>query len=463
MRRAKLVITEHVHRSVWEYLHPGDGLEAAGVILCNQGTGEDYQRLVAADFLGLPYDMSERRVDFVSWPFEQHFSPERIAEVDQRGQSIVTIHSHPSGYTEFSDIDNTNDRELFSSINNWFDDNRVNGAAIMTPDGVIHARAVSGKQEFTSFESVCIVGTTIQLWKAARSSTRTAYESKLSQTFGEGTLDCLRTMRVGVVGCSGTGSIAIELLARNAVGELVIVDDDALEEKNLNRVVNATLTDAAKRRPKVDALRNAIAGLGLATTVNTYEKVTDSPEVVCALVDCDVIFGCVDSAFGRYHLECLANAYLIPYFDVGVHIEADGQGGITSADAVAHYVHPDGTSLLSRGVYTMEQVMAEDWKRTDPGYYNQQRVAGYLAEVGEEQPAVMSLNMQAVCMAFNDFMARIHSYRLDENEVFGTQRFRLVHGCYENEPDMKERHPLFDRYKGTADASILVRNNTRRA
>ena len=113
----------------------------------------------------------------------------------------------------------------------------------------------------------------------------------------------------------------------------------------------------------------------------TPEGVTDSAAIVNALVDCDVIFGCVDTAFGRYHLDCIASAYLIPYFDVGVDLDADGDGGIHSADAVAHYVHPEGSSLLSRGAYTMDQVTAELWRRADPAYYDQQRLAGYLAEV----------------------------------------------------------------------------------
>ncbi len=180
-----------------------------------------------------------------------------------------------------------------------------------------------------------------------------------------------------------------------------------------------------------------------------------------ALVDCDVLFGCVDSAFGRYHLECVASAYLIPYFDVGVHIEADGTGGIGVADAVSHYIHPDGRDLWSRGAYRMDQVTAENWRRTDPEHYARQRDAGYLAEIEEESPAVMSVNMQAACMAFNDFIARMHSFRLDRDREFATQRFRLVHGCFEHETDEGKPHRLFARYRGTGDNSLLVRNNTR--
>ena len=461
MRRVILAMTKRMHETVFDYLFPGDGLEAAGILLCNQGTGKHCQRLLAAEFLRLPHNLSERRSDFVSWPFDQCMTPDRIGEADQKGRSIFTIHSHPKGSDRFSKVDDGNDRELLESINGWFDDERVNGVAIMTREGLIVARTMDEDAGFRDVDSVSIVGESIHVWKPHRGGRRTAYQSKMSQTLGQGTLELLKSMKIGVVGCSGTGSIVIELLMRNCVGELVIVDDDVLEEKNLNRIVGGTMTDAYEKRPKVIAIRDAIDKTGLETRVEAYRGVTDSPEVVSALIDCDAIFGCVDSAFGRYHLDCLASAYLIPYFDVGVHIEADGTGGIQAADAVSHYIHPDGCSLISRGAYTMEQVAAEDWRRTDPAHYRRQRMAGYLAEVGEEQPAVMSVNMQAACMAFNDFMARIHAFRLDANHEFGTQRFRLVHGCYENEADIGTPHPLLKRYAGTGDGSLLVRNNTR--
>ena len=85
-------------------------------------------------------------------------------------------------------------------------------------------------------------------------------------------------MRVGVVGCSGTGSIMAELLARNGVGALVLVDDDAVEEKNLNRLVSGTIADARSRVPKVRALEKAIARAGLGTEVHGHRALTDAPE-----------------------------------------------------------------------------------------------------------------------------------------------------------------------------------------
>ena len=460
MTTAILSMTASRYEAVFNHLFPGDGLEAAAILLCNQGRGKRHRRLIVADVLYPPHRLSERKEDFVAWPFGDCLPPEKISDLDRCGQSIVTIHSHPNGCGQFSKIDDRNDRELFPSVCNWFDDGRPNGSAIMLSNGRIEARTVDAHGTFSDMPTVSVVGDNIHIWKSHKSRRQTAYQEKLAQTFGKGTLDLLHSMRVGVVGCSGTGSIIIELLARNCVGELVIVDDDIVEEKNLNRLINSTIDDAHKQQPKVLAIERAIQKIGMGTKVDAYQELTDSPDVVAALVDCDVIFGCVDSAFGRYHLDCLASAYLIPYFDVGVHLEADGNGGITTADAVAHYIHPEGESLLSRGAYTMEQVTAENWQRKAPSYYQQQRVAGYLAAVGEEQPAVMSVNMQAACMAFNDFMARIHAYRFDANAEFATQRFRLVHGCYENAVDEGGPHPLMKRYMGTGDRSLLVKNNT---
>ena len=459
MSETTLAMTAGSHAVLMDYLFPGDGLEAAAILICNRGTGKLGRRLLVEDVICPPYENCQRRPDEVLWPFSETVSPELITEMDRRDQSLVTIHSHPEGQAQFSPIDDKNDRMLLPSISGWFDDERPHGAAVMRADGLIRARTIDEAGAFSAIRTVAVIGDDIKCWKLAASGPEKPHESRLRQTFGQGTLELLRGMRVGVVGCSGTGSIVVELLTRNAVGELVIVDEDALDAVNLNRIVNGTSADAERQAPKVVALREAIDRIGLGTVVHALNGATDTAAVVKALVDCDVIFGCVDTAYGRYHLDCIASAYLIPYFDVGVHLDADGDGGILSADAVAHYVSPEGSSLLSRGAYTMDQVTAELWRRADPAYYDQQRVAGYLAAVGEAQPAVMSVNMQASCLAFNDFLARVTGFRLDANRDFNMQRFRLIHGSFESDAAEDKPHRLLQPYMATGDQSLLVRNN----
>ena len=459
--RCALVMTARLHDELQRQLFPGDGLEAAAVILCAQGSGKQRRRLIANKIIALPPQRSKRRRNFLSWPFADHFPPETITDIDQRGLSIVTVHSHPGGLDQFSPTDDKNDRKLFPSVCNWFDDGRPNGAAIMLPSGKMRARVVDADGEFHDMDSVAVVGDNIHVWSTAAAVDKSAVVAKLAQTFGTGTINLLRSLRVGVVGCSGTGSVVIELLARNCIGELVIVDNDRMEEKNLNRIINGTAADAKRGIPKAQMLKNAIEKVGLGTKVDAFCELTDSPSVVAALVDCDVIFGCMDSFFGRYHLDCISSAYCIPYFDVGVRLDADGKGSISAADTAAHYMHPEGKSLFARGGYTMEHVEAENYRRTDPAYYHAQCKAGYLAAVGEEQPAVMSVNMQAACMAFNDFLARVHRFRLDDNREFSVQRFRIAHGHYENGTEDGPPDPLFAKCVLTGDKSFLIKNNTR--
>lgn len=459
MTQITLAMTESCHEELMDYLFPGDGLEAAAVLICNHGTGRLTGRLLVADMRCPPYEECQRQRDRVLWPFADTVTPRLISEVDQNGQSLVTIHSHPEGEARFSLIDDKNDKSLLTSVGSWFDDGRRHGTAVARADGMIRARTLNPQGEFELIDTVMVVGNGIRCWKTSEAAAAERQERRLAQTFGRGTLQLLKGLRVGVVGCSGTGSIVAELLARYAVGELVIVDDDVVEEVNLNRILNGMEEDAKRGRAKAVVAKEAIERMGLGTVVHACVGRTESREILRALVDCDVVFGCVDTAYGRYHLECLATAYLIPYFDLGVDLDADEEGGILAADAVAHYVRPDGSNLLGRGAYTMDQVTAELWRRADPGHYGAQRAAGYLAEVGEDRPAVMSVNMQAACLAFNDFLARITGFRLDDNEEYTMQRLRLVHGSFEVDAAKGGPHELFGRYMGTGDASLLVRNN----
>ena len=98
--------------------------------------------------------------------------------------------------------------------------------------------------------------------------------------------------------------------------------------------------------------------MGLGTSVRTLASTLFDSAVVRELASCDVLFGCMDTVDGRHLLNKLAAFYLIPYFDLGVKIEADGLGGVNQVCGSVHYLQPGGSSLLSRHVYSLEQVRA---------------------------------------------------------------------------------------------------------
>lgn len=274
------------------------------------------------------------------------------------------------------------------------------------------------------------------------------------QALGGGTMGILRNLRVGVVG-SGTGSIVIEQLLRLGVGELVIVDPDSVEHKNLNRILNSTAADVEDKRPKVEIFKRLADSLGEGQKVLPLKANLDSREAVERIAECDILFGCVDTAEGRNLLNRIASFYVLPYVDVGVKLVADGHGGVDTVAGAVHYFAPGGASLLDRGAYTTEQVRAEALKRTDPVRYAELRKSKYIENVDEDRPAVVTVNLFFASLAVNELLARIHQFRNVPNEEFNIVRGDLCEWVVLKEEELPSQGHLIKEI-GKGDVEPLI-------
>lgn len=427
-RPMKLRLAGSQHDALRAHLFPGDGFEAVATALCGRREGDATNILTVHRVVPIPYDQCKvRNPHCVTWS-SQLLRP-LLEEAAKRRMSILKIHSHPTGYPMFSETDDASDQDLLPSIATWTESD-LHASAVMLPSGEVFARCLRDDGQFEGLDAVAVAGDDIRFWHDSAPSLRTPDSvQRHSQLFGCGTTARLRELTVGVVGCSGTGSPAIEQLARLGVGRMVLIDPDRVEVKNLNRILNASREDAYLQRFKVDVMASAIARMGFGTELTLIRTNLHERSAVLALAECDVVFGCMDGVEGRHLLNQLTAFYLIPYFDVGVKLVADGQGGIDDVSGAVHYLRPDGSSLLGRKVYRMSQVTAEGLKRTDPTAYRDQVAAGYIDGVQEDRPAVISVNMLMASLAVNEFLARFHPYRLDENREFSTVRFSLMHGA----------------------------------
>lgn len=63
-----------------------------------------------------------------------------------------------------------------------------------------------------------------------------------------------------VIGVSGTGSVAGEQINRLGFGRVKHCDFDVIEFKNINRILNSRISDAASGRLKVDMFVEAVKG-----------------------------------------------------------------------------------------------------------------------------------------------------------------------------------------------------------
>jgi hypothetical protein len=334
------------------------------------------------------------------------------------------------------------------------DDHAPHASAVMGEDGRIAARTISPDGRFSPVSVVAVAGEDLKFWWSEQTVAPVGgYRHRNAQAFGQGTVDLLRQLSIAVIGCSGTGSAVIEQLARLGVGRLLLVDPDTVEEKNLNRIINARRRDADQGRSKVDVLTDAIREMGLETEVEPIS--THLTRAVAAVAECDVLFGCVDTAEGRHMLNRLACFYNLPYFDVGVRLDADGAGGIGQICGTVHYLQPDGSSLLSRGAITMEQVRAENVRRANPEEYERLEREKYIIGVNEDRPAVISVNMFYASLAVNELLARLHSFRLEGNRDFAHHGMSLTHELRYHEDDGKPCTALAKR-AGRGDVCPLL-------
>lgn len=434
--QVSLSITATQHELLRKHLLPGDDLEAVAILLCGRRAGASRSRLVAHQLVLVPHADCTRTASTVTWP--THFLEERLPRAMTKGWAIVKMHSHPSGYARFSRTDDESDAALFPSIFGWFDGPAPHASAIMLPDGSIFGRAHFEDGTHAPLSTVVVPGDDIRIWSGFESlalSAIPAHAIRNVQAFGLGTYDKLRQLRAAVIGCSGTGSFVIEELARLGIAGLVLVDSDTIEYKNLNRIVNAKSVDAALRRPKVEVIGQAVAEMGLGTEVEAIHSDVGTRRAVEAVAACDVIFGCVDSVDGRNLLNRIAAAYVQPYFDVGVRLVADGKGGIDEIVGTVHYVRPDGSSLLDRGVFTPSELEADSLRRTDPVEYDRRIKEGYIRGANVDRPAVVSVNGFFASMAVNEFLARLHGFRWTSNADFSTFRMSLAQSLLFAEPD----------------------------
>lgn len=447
------------HARLAAHLFPGDGNEAVAVALCGRRAADAGHVLCVRAVEPIPHAACPvREPDRVTWPVG--LIRPLLDEAARRGLAVVKFHSHPGGHPAFSRQDDRADRELFAAVGDWLDGPAPHASVVMLPDGGLFGRAVTPDGAFAPLESLAVVGDDLRYWFADPELPGGVPEfaRRHAQAFGAGTTSVLRRLAVAVVGCSGTGSPVVEQLARLGVGRLVLVDPDAVEEKNLNRIVHATMADARAGRAKVEVVAEAVRRMGLGTEVDPVRAHLLTPEAVRRVAGCDVAFGCTDSAEARHLLNRLAAFYCLPYIDVGVRLEADGAGGVSQICGTVHYLRPGGSSLLSRGAITMEAVRAEGLRRTDPAAYRDQVASKYITGVREDRPAVVSVNMHYASLAVLELLARLHDYRADGNAPFARLGSSLTDPRFEPVGPDGDPCPALARHVGRGDVAPLLDN-----
>lgn len=450
--KLSLKLSGHQHAALKSHLLQ-DANESAALVLCGRCVTDSQTILIGQKVVPVPLEACvERHPDYLHWRTDA--VEEVFEEAAAHNLSVLKIHSHPGGYADFSRTDDASDKDLFPSLYGWT--NGPHASAVMLPDGSVFGRLVTDKGRFAPIHRIVVAGDDIRIWDhqiIADEVPKTA--NRHARAFGAATTLLLERLKIAVVGCSGTGSVVIEQLGRLQVGELVLIDPDRAEEVNSNRIVGLTAEDVECHRQKVEVLKRSVEAMGLGTRVTALPLDVMDPQAIKAVAECDLVFGCMDSASGRHILNKLAATYCLPYIDVGVRLVADGTGSISHVCGSVNYLQPGGSSLLSRGLYTLQDFEAEMLKKGDLEAYKARLAEKYIKGVQESRPAVVSVNTVYAGLAVTEMLARLHPFRDDPNQRYASTCLSLNGSFVECSSD-GERCPVINRHAGKGDMEPLL-------
>lgn len=125
-----------------------------------------------------------------------------------------------------------------------------------------------------------------------------------------------------VIGAGGLGSPACMYLAAAGVGQITVVDPDAVDLTNLQRQI--AHTTASLGSPKVDSIRRTLEAINPQTVVHTIHGRADAATAPPLVAQADVVLDCSDNFQTRHTVNAACVAAGKPLVSAAA-IQFDGQ------------------------------------------------------------------------------------------------------------------------------------------
>ncbi|KYO54148.1 ThiF family adenylyltransferase [Tistrella mobilis] len=405
-----------------KHLLRDDGCERAAYLLCRVAeAGMDpwdrqaHTKFLVREVVPVPdADVIESTPTRVTWSTRSFVKA--LKEAERTGQVVAVVHNHPAGFPDFSPQDDANERDLIQGAINRNGPGTRLLSLIMTPDGRLTGQVWRhpSKTGHDPLAMIRVVGGRFDLHYPERGTAadmRAFHRQALA--FGAALNQDLRKLRVGIVGCGGTGSAVAMLLARLGVGQVLLIDNDIIDQTNLNRLHGAHQADADAMRPKVDVVARAITELGLGVRVAPIDAWVGDPACRDALKCCDIIFGCTDDHDGRAFINRFAYYYLTPVIDIGLAIDVSDAPvpAINALDGRVTVLMPRHTCLMCREIIDPKIAADQALKRKNPGEYEKRKAEAYVFGEGNPSPAVVTFTTELACMGVNELIHRLQGFR----------------------------------------------------
>ena len=399
MNRLSRIVLLEVHRVLLErYLFEKPGLEGAAFLLCGEAVGSDVAKLICHAVVPVAAEDYLRR-DYDGLTIQSQALARITKLARHEGLSVVFAHSHPDGFTSFSEQDDREEGRLLPFLRARIP-GRAHGTIVMTRSGF--AGRVYAPERAAA--NVLIIGNRFHLYGEHEGRQIPEIFDRQVRAFGDDVQRILGSLHVGVVGLGGTGSPLAEQLVRLGVGRLTLFDRDTFESTNVNRVYGATLGDVD--RQKVEIAKQHLDRIGLSTEIEAVPEHITIEAPARRLRACDVVFGCTDKQIPRAILMQLATKYCLPVFDLGVLIDSHDQH-IQSIHGRITTLLPGEACLYCRGRISPEAMRIEAL----PGDEREAQVReGYVPELKGPAPAVIAFTSAVASFAVSELLHRLTGF-----------------------------------------------------
>jgi hypothetical protein len=218
VRHTFTILDEHyqqLRRSLFR-----DENEYGALIVCGRSrqvdpwTGVLEERALVREVVEVPEEaFLNRTPTSMTWSTTPLFKLAKAAM--SKDYAICVAHSHPRGGLFFSGFDDVADKESFEIVFGRMETERPHFVMVMDNEGEFLVRAYGPDLKPHPVELTRVVGNRLRTRYPGRGKGVPPSEfDRQTRVFGAGTVEDLAQLRVGIVGCGGTGSAVAEARAR---------------------------------------------------------------------------------------------------------------------------------------------------------------------------------------------------------------------------------------------------------
>jgi hypothetical protein len=330
--------------------------------------------------------------------FQSAYFERAMAEAAAKRAGLALMHSHPHGRgwqgMSLDDVraEQGNTGAVFGATRKPFVGLTIAGDGSWS--GRFWMRTAPRTYARQNCATVRVVGNRLKvtyLDELAPPPIATAAQIRTVSAWGEEAQRHIARLRVGLIGSGSVGGLVGDAVARSGFEDTMLMDFDFIEIHNLDRLSYATRADVGQLKVEVQA-----AHLTARATADPF-RVEAIPSAVFeeagfrAALDCDVLFSCVDRPWGRYVLNLIAYAHLIPVIDGGIAVRCNKHGKLAAADWKAH------TATIGRRCL-------QCLRQYDPGLVQAEREGllddpTYISGLSNDHPLKMRENVFAFSMS----------------------------------------------------------------